>query len=75
MTSNSENLLNYIKRCNYYHMIVIETTAYPNLAYRITEDDAGPIHHWYTTKTDPGPSHYWYTTKSVVWPNIYNGGN
>ena len=62
MTSNSENLLNYIKRCNYYHMIAIETTGYPNSTYRIIEDDAGP-------------SHYWYTTKSVVWPNIYNGGH
>ena len=59
MTSNSENLLNYIKRCNYYHMIVIETTGYPNLAYSIKEDDAGP-------------SHYWYSTNSVVW---FNGGN
>lgn len=65
MTSNSKNLLDYIKQCNYYHMIYLETTAaYPNSSYyTITSDDAGP-------------SHYWYTTKTVVWPNTtYNGGH
>ena len=72
MTSNSENLLDYIKRCNYYHMLVVETTGYPNSpVYSIKEDDAGPSHYWYSTNSKSVPGH-WYTTNSVVW---FNGGN